>query len=269
MKRIWTICLLISLILLPVGVYGSLPGLGTYELCTISGSKGNTVSCPLTLASATALLQPPTALEFRISWDPAKVKIRPFEDEFCWEEACYPIQIPYCTETGGCAWGALNTGHTVAAAPLDFANWFDQGTVIIVNMGDPSKTITHAYVDKTGALNGSDATFLTAIFELTDDIPAESPVSIYLSEVVFSSADAFTMPFTFAQLPAKRVFVTTLPGGVDNSGVIDVSDAILTLQLASGINPAIPVYQEADINANGKIGLAEAIYSLQKAANLR
>jgi probable HAF family extracellular repeat protein len=46
-------------------------------------------------------------------------------------------------------------------------------------------------------------------------------------------------------------------------------DAILTLMLLSNIEPPVPVFKEADINNDGKIGFEEAINALQVEAGIR
>ncbi len=65
----------------------------------------------------------------------------------------------------------------------------------------------------------------------------------------------------------RVIDVTT--GDIDNSKVIDLADAIPALQVVAGMEPTAPVYKEADVNGDGKIGLAEVIYILQKVAGLR
>jgi hypothetical protein len=59
-----------------------------------------------------------------------------------------------------------------------------------------------------------------------------------------------------------------LPGDVDRSDVVDLADAISALQTISG-NLAGPVFGAASITGDGKIGIAEAVYALQHAAELR
>lgn len=49
----------------------------------------------------------------------------------------------------------------------------------------------------------------------------------------------------------------------------DVADAILVTQIMAGMNPAIPADGPYDVNADGKIGLQEEVYILQKIAGLR
>jgi hypothetical protein len=60
-----------------------------------------------------------------------------------------------------------------------------------------------------------------------------------------------------------------LPGDIDNSGKINLKDAIISLQIISGMNVIIPVYVSADVNGDNKIGIAEVIYALQCIARLR
>lgn len=60
-----------------------------------------------------------------------------------------------------------------------------------------------------------------------------------------------------------------LAGDVDISGTVDLNDAILAIQVCAGITPAATIYKEADVNGDGKIGLAEVCYILQRIAELR
>jgi len=56
---------------------------------------------------------------------------------------------------------------------------------------------------------------------------------------------------------------------VDGSEKIDLSDAILALQFAAGIQPNRQIYGQADVDGDRKLGLAEAIFALQTLAGLR
>jgi hypothetical protein len=59
----------------------------------------------------------------------------------------------------------------------------------------------------------------------------------------------------------------------DGDGSVDLTGAVLALQVLSGVNPAgIPLgypLSGADFNGDGKIGIEEMIYILQRAASLR
>jgi hypothetical protein len=64
----------------------------------------------------------------------------------------------------------------------------------------------------------------------------------------------------------------TLPGDIDGSGVVDLRDAILALQVMTQtvpLPPGVTLYVGADVNGDRKIGMAEIIYILQKIAKLR
>jgi hypothetical protein len=60
-----------------------------------------------------------------------------------------------------------------------------------------------------------------------------------------------------------------LQGDIDNSGNVDLKDAIMALQLFSGIDVTNPIYISADVNGDNKIGMAEVIYALQCTALVR
>ncbi len=58
-------------------------------------------------------------------------------------------------------------------------------------------------------------------------------------------------------------------GDIDNSGQATLADAVICLQALSGMNPAVPASSSAEVNGDGKIGLQEVIFILQKVAALR
>jgi len=57
-------------------------------------------------------------------------------------------------------------------------------------------------------------------------------------------------------------------GDINNDQQIDLADVILSLQMGSGISPAVVTYLAADVNEDGRIGLAETVYGLQSIAGL-
>jgi hypothetical protein len=56
-------------------------------------------------------------------------------------------------------------------------------------------------------------------------------------------------------------------GDINGDQLVDLADAILCLQLLSGMLPG-NINPAEDVNGDGKIGMAEAIYAMQKSAGL-
>jgi hypothetical protein len=111
------------------------------------------------------------------------------------------------------------------------------------------------------------------LFEYMDNLSDFGGGAIGGSDVDFSHA--FTVTVTSDNpnivLTWGVPLSTTAPGDIDGSGAVQIADAILALQVISKVStsPSVTIHTEADINGDGKIGLPEAIYILQKAAGLR
>ena len=78
-----------------------------------------------------------------------------------------------------------------------------------------------------------------------------------------------TYQYDTADNRLSRIVKMLLAGDLDGDSAITLTDAIVTMQIISGIAPGLSVTQSADINKDGKIGLSEAIYILQKIAGVR
>jgi len=65
--------------------------------------------------------------------------------------------------------------------------------------------------------------------------------------------------------------VTTIPvaGDINDDGLVNLEDAIMAIQIVAGITPSQSVHHCADVNGDRRIGLAEAIYILQKVTGER
>lgn len=64
-------------------------------------------------------------------------------------------------------------------------------------------------------------------------------------------------------------FYTGMPGDVNTDGVVDLQDAIGTVQVSSGLPAPSWASRIGDSNADGKIGQSEALFILQGEAGVR
>lgn len=58
-------------------------------------------------------------------------------------------------------------------------------------------------------------------------------------------------------------------GDINSDGAIDLTDAILSMQILNQVHPADPINPDSDIDGNGRTGLEEALYILQHISGLR
>ena len=66
-----------------------------------------------------------------------------------------------------------------------------------------------------------------------------------------------------------NVVQSSSPGDSDRNTMVDLADAILSLQVCSGMTPSYWVDKESDVNGDDRVGPDETIYILQKVAELR
>ena len=99
-------------------------------------------------------------------------------------------------------------------------------------------------------------------------------VKDYTGRVLFQSGNGGTI-ITIANIQYTKVIgdsgenLWEYRADVNQDGVLDMKDAVLSMQVLAGVAPAQPGYKEADINGDGRIGLAEVIFILQAVAGIR
>ena len=94
-----------------------------------------------------------------------------------------------------------------------------------------------------------------------DGVPASPAIPVTGSTFTFSNVTSnHTISASFTTFGVK--------GDVNGDGKVDLTDAILCLQVLSGLAPD-NIHSTADVDGDGKLGLAEAIYILQKVAGIR
>jgi PKD repeat protein len=149
-----------------------------------------------------------------------------------------------------------------------------QNVAPTVNAG-PDQTVTRSTVTFHGSFTdpGSAAEIYTKSWNFGDGSPEASGS---LDAVhTYRANGAYTATLTVADdaggigTDSLSVQVSVLKGDVDENGAVNLVDAILALQIASGITPASSAYSAADVDGSGKIGPEEAVFILQVVAGLR
>ena len=64
----------------------------------------------------------------------------------------------------------------------------------------------------------------------------------------------------------SNVALFTIQGDVDGSGSVNLSDAILGLQIVDNITVQSDIHLESDVNDDNRIGLPESVHVLQQVA---
>jgi hypothetical protein len=165
-----------------------------YVICKFTGEASSTAVCPLRLAAVSFFPEKfATGLQFALVFDPNKLALLGVVDTLCFDGAgCFDVEV-----AGEAATQPLSTGHSVSIAPTTLAEWNTQGggAAIIVNIGDPARAITEAYLDEDGALVG-DPVVLRMRFELLQQTGAQNVALVALDNVVAAAADSSQLELT-------------------------------------------------------------------------
>lgn len=114
------------------------------------------------------------------------------------------------------------------------------------------------------------------------DAKPETPTAIGLTESQYILQTSLLPQTTYYwQVVAKNdagetvgpewTFTTKeiLAGDINDDDSVNLADAITALQVMAGIEPSTTVHKEADVNGDGKIGIEEVVYILQKVSKVR
>ena len=144
--------------------------------------------------------------------------------------------------------------------------------VVQVTLKSPEGTLENGIrVDFAAPVSGASCTFPggSSTYSTLTNIAGQASVTCTANAQI----GAYSVTATpLALNPSVSLLLTNgarLLGDIDGNERVDLSDAILALQILSGVSPAGMVYKEADINGDGKIGIEEVIYILQKEAGIR
>jgi hypothetical protein len=154
-----------------------IPGCGEEGLiCSLTGNAGDEVSCFLSIARSQENEVNALGIQFKMFYDPAKLTLINFYDEFCFMGIC---QDSYLTGPGK---QTLSTGHALTAGPADASDWDGSGFAAFSNFSDTTAFFTDAYLDAGGVIQG-DPEFVEARFTLVSNVTGASPAEVTLEEV--------------------------------------------------------------------------------------
>jgi hypothetical protein len=108
--------------------------------------------------------------------------------------------------------------------------------------------------------NATDPTVLSSVYSTPLPMTATTTLKFFAKDLAGNSETVKTHVYNIAPL---------LKGDVNGNGAVDLTDALLAMQVLSRITPAPPFYKNADVSGDVRIGLQEAIYILQKMAEMR
>ena len=88
-----------------------------------------------------------------------------------------------------------------------------------------------------------------------------------LTKADYGNGKSITYAYDASGNKLTKTVFTPLKGDVNRDNLVNLTDAILSMQILVDIKPI--VYITGDVNNDGKIGLPEVIYILQKVAGVR
>ncbi len=167
----------------------------SYRLWSLSGSVGQTVTVPFTVALKNQNIATVSGIDFRLDWDKTSLAIDHIQaGQLCYGQLCYDNTMPTCDTNGyGCTWGQLPTGHQVTAVPQNIADWAGRGVLMFVDFNSSGNPINSAYLDANGLIVGDDSVVFTATFTLLTDIGQDAPADVWMSNASFSQSSGFTL----------------------------------------------------------------------------
>jgi len=156
-----------------------------------------------------------------------------------------------------------------------------QGSARLLHGMAPTNYLAYLRVDDLPAAIGSitvTGSGIASPISLTYDSQKQS----WQNEGAIGFGAAPSLPLTYNLViteqgvvtPLKQYFyvsgATGVRGDINGDGVVNLTDALLSLQAAMGNLPAgATVYTDADVDGDGRIGIPEALYILQSLSGLR
>jgi len=206
-------------------------------------------------------INPPlvSAGQSETSFDPGLLEYNTF---YFWKIEAIDI---YGNVTVGLVWSFLTQTEPIPAKPTNLSATLVSTTQVDLSWDDNSNNESGFKIERKDGIDGNwsqinvvsnDATFFS-------DTGSKWPGEKYYRIRAFNgSGNSDYSNESFVTIPS-------LKGDISGNGSVDLEDLIIVLQILSGVVPSQSINLDADVNRDGKIGLAEAIYIIQKVSGLR
>ena len=144
------------------------------SVCVVAGPAGTIVQCPFAVARFDAGTPLPATLNFDVLYDATKTKVAGFLDEICVGGNCFLAPVPPNN--------LQPSGHTLKLSPVSAAKWQGVISAQIVNLNDPTASLSSAFLTAGGSVSG-DAVIVTMQIQTTTDVAVGAPVFVYLGNL--------------------------------------------------------------------------------------
>jgi hypothetical protein len=170
-------------------------------LCSVSGSEGDVVSCPLLVVRADGDVPGPTALGFSLTYTASLLSFQGLSDEPCHDGTCAALAVPPAQ--------LFPSGHNATLTPASPSTWTGAGGVALTPpVNFPDGLLTTATLTAGGGTAG-DAEVAEVRFTLQATI--ESPLPIHIGEVTATGTGDGTLETSWS----GNVIVVGQHGEVD------------------------------------------------------
>ena len=191
--------------------YELLAGCQQTDFCAVSGTAGSTFECPIRIVRTAAATPAPSGGDLKMHWDTTKVQLDNLGDEFCIVQ-CFPFDLIACGPDGlDCSAQKLDpTGHDLVVTPTNAADWDGWLSILVFHAGAPNTPLTDA-VGTGGGVSAGEPLLMNARFELLEDIPAETPLWVGVSDYHFNPATGLPMDVSLDPVDGTPTFVVSAP----------------------------------------------------------
>ena len=154
-----------------------------WEICSLSGQKGDTVDCPLDLVRSGPDVPLLAGMDLKLDWDGDIAELSDLFDKQCIGTSCYPISLVNCNGSNtSCTTKTLQpSGHELLVVPGQKSDWYDRVSIVAYHGSVPGTGFQEAYLLPSAGdeiTPSVDPNILILRFQLLKDIPAENAGSV-------------------------------------------------------------------------------------------